>query len=42
MIDEFLKIVNIDTLNTRLIKIADKHYGVLIASVNKLSKQHQY
>lgn len=34
LLDDFLKIINIDTLNTRLVKVSDKRYAVLIASVN--------
>lgn len=33
-IDEFMKILNLDILNTRILKYAERHYGVLIASVN--------
>nr|QBH22561.1 peptidase family M49 containing protein [Philasterides dicentrarchi] len=39
-VDEFLKIVNIDPLNTRIIKINDDHFQVLLASVNMNTQTH--
>ncbi|KAL4476266.1 hypothetical protein ABPG74_009999 [Tetrahymena malaccensis] len=41
-LDDFLKVLNVDTLNTRLVKFGDKHYGVLVASVNRSKTTHYY
>jgi len=34
-VDDLLKVLNIDTLNTRVMKLGENHYSVLVASVNK-------
>ena len=39
-VDGILQILNVNTLNTRIIKIEDNHYKVLIASVTLKTSVH--
>ena len=42
MVDDFLKIHNLEALNTRVVRLQDKHYQVLVASVNVSQQAYYY
>ncbi|KRX04492.1 hypothetical protein PPERSA_06045 [Pseudocohnilembus persalinus] len=42
LVDEFLTVMNLDPLNTRVLKQSDSHFQVHFASINAHSTKHQY
>lgn len=40
LVDELLEVLNLEKLNTRIMKIDEKNFSVLIASINQNSTSH--